>query len=181
MMSLEEPPAVLLRALYLAWLALRAASFFLASSAAAALAFLAASAFFLARSLAFCAAAAAFLRSASCFAFIALRRASVSMVLPAETEKPALTLALKACTWEAGTGRSQHSRRLNHPSLGRVCASPRNIRLRDADKKSTRSGRRRTLGRPDGPVGSPSSDGDDVERPVEETGIGSRASRVLRG
>jgi hypothetical protein len=54
--------------------------------------------------LAVCAAAAAFLRSASCFAFIALRRASVSMVLPAETEKPALALALKACGLFGGTG-----------------------------------------------------------------------------
>ena len=104
LMSLEEPPTVLLRAVYLAWLALRAASFFFASSAAAFLALAAASLFFLARSLAFCAAAAAFLRSASCFAFIALRRASVSMVLPAETEKPALALALKACRLFGGTG-----------------------------------------------------------------------------
>jgi len=44
------------------------------------------------------------LRSASCFAFIALRRASVSMVLPAETEKPALALALKACRSFGGPG-----------------------------------------------------------------------------
>lgn len=52
--------------------------------------------------------------------------------------------------------------------MGKLCASPSS--LRDADKKSTRSGRRRALGRPDGPVGSTPSDGDDVERPVEETG-----------
>ena len=84
-------------ALYLALFALRASSLRFFSAAAAALALAAAALFFSASFLAASLAAAAFLRSASCLAFIALRRVSVSMVRPAETEKPETAFALKAC------------------------------------------------------------------------------------
>ena len=87
-------------ALYLALFALRASSLRFFSAAAAALALAAAALFFSASFLAASLAAAAFLRSASCLAFIALRRVSVSMVRPAETEKPETAFALKACAGE---------------------------------------------------------------------------------
>ena len=102
-MSLDEPPTVLFIALYLAWFALRASALRFFSATAAALAFAAAALLASASFFAFAFAASAFLRSASCFAFIALRRASVSMVLPARTVTPRAALALNAdCLSAAG-------------------------------------------------------------------------------